>query len=39
MEDFDYDQDINRLKTEPDFNQSLTFYPMPDDISYYKLHR
>lgn len=39
LEDFDYDADIDKLKGDTSFNQSLTFYPMPDDISHYKLHR
>lgn len=39
LEDFDYDADIEKLKQDPEFNQSLIFYPMPDDISHYKLHR
>ncbi|KAL4221926.1 hypothetical protein ACF0H5_017978 [Mactra antiquata] len=39
MEDFDYDSDIQKLKEKSEFNQSLTFFPMPDDFSHYKLHR
>jgi hypothetical protein len=39
LEDFEYDADIDRLKKDAEFNRSLTFYPMPDDISHYKLHR
>ncbi|XP_053397451.1 chondroitin sulfate synthase 2-like [Mercenaria mercenaria] len=39
LDNFDYDTDIEQLKTDPYFNQSLTFYPMPDDTSFYKLHR
>ncbi|KAH3714992.1 chondroitin sulfate glucuronyltransferase-like [Dreissena polymorpha] len=39
LEDFDYDADIDRLRDDPAFNASLTFYPMPDDIAHYKLHR
>lgn len=37
--DFDYDADIKQLKLDIAFNSSLTFFPMPDDISHYKLHR
>ena len=39
LEDFEFDDDIGSLRTDPAFNESLVFYPMPDDISHYKLHR
>ncbi|WAQ93498.1 CHSS2-like protein [Mya arenaria] len=39
LEDFDSDTDLDRLKLDSEFNMSLVFYPMPDDISHYKLHR
>ena len=39
LEDFDFDDDISTLRMDSTFNESLIFYPMPDDISHYKLHR
>lgn len=39
LEDFDYDDDIDGLRMDASFNESLIFFPMPDDISHYKLHR
>ena len=39
LENFDFDMDIMHLKSDRYFNQSLTFYSMLDDVSFYKLHR
>ncbi|KAK3608003.1 hypothetical protein CHS0354_009938 [Potamilus streckersoni] len=39
LDDFEYDDDIIKLREDPDFNNSLSLYPLPDDISQYKLHR
>ncbi|KAL3832167.1 hypothetical protein ACJMK2_023831 [Sinanodonta woodiana] len=39
LDDFEYDDDIIRLREDPYFNSSLSLYPLPDDISQYKLHR
>lgn len=37
--DFDFDDDIPILRNDARFNTSLSVYPMPDDISHYKIHR
>lgn len=39
LQSFDYDQDIERLSIDTDFNEALSFYPVPDDRSFYKLNR
>ncbi|XP_060565035.1 chondroitin sulfate glucuronyltransferase-like [Ruditapes philippinarum] len=39
LDNFDFDLDILHLKSDHSFNQSLTFYPMLDDVSFYKIHR
>lgn len=38
LAEFDYDADIDNLAKDKDFNQAVTLYPMPSDISHYKLH-
>ncbi|ESP02248.1 hypothetical protein LOTGIDRAFT_138772 [Lottia gigantea] len=37
--DFDFDDEIAKLKIKEEFNNSITVFPMPDDINHYKLHR
>ncbi|KAK3109040.1 hypothetical protein FSP39_021723 [Pinctada imbricata] len=39
LNDFDYDDDIEILRRDPKFNSSVSVYPMPDDLSHYKIHR
>jgi hypothetical protein len=35
----DFDDDIETLRNDASFNGSFSIYPMPDDISLYKIHR
>lgn len=39
VEDFDYDDDIATLREDWRFNSSFSVYPMPDDLSLFKVHR
>ncbi|BFY97631.1 hypothetical protein BsWGS_00671 [Bradybaena similaris] len=39
VKDFNFDKDIGALKVQTAFNKSLSVFPMPDDVSHYKLHR
>uniref|UniRef100_A0A0B6ZGM6 Hexosyltransferase n=1 Tax=Arion vulgaris TaxID=1028688 RepID=A0A0B6ZGM6_9EUPU len=39
VKDFDFGRDIETYKVQDDFNKSLSVFPMPDEISHYKLHR
>ena len=39
VEDFDYDDDIASLREDWRFNSSFSVYPMPDDLSLFKVHR
>ena len=39
VDDFDFDDDIETLRNDASFNGSFSIYPMPDDISLYKIHR
>lgn len=36
---FDYDKDIVALREQLDFNKSFSVFPMPNEITHYKLHR
>ncbi|XP_050418344.1 chondroitin sulfate synthase 2 [Patella vulgata] len=39
VSDFDFDDEIPKLKQKEVFNASISVFPMPDDINHYKLHR
>ncbi|XP_062616412.1 chondroitin sulfate glucuronyltransferase-like [Saccostrea cucullata] len=39
VDDFDYDDDITKLREDWRFNSSFSIYPMPDDLSHFKVHR
>ncbi|RUS82928.1 hypothetical protein EGW08_009312, partial [Elysia chlorotica] len=39
LTDFDYDRDILALREQIDFNKSFSVFPMPNEITHYKLHR
>lgn len=39
VDDFEFDDDITSLRNDAMFNSSFSIYPMPDDISLYKIHR
>ncbi|XP_059159159.1 chondroitin sulfate synthase 2-like [Physella acuta] len=39
VKDFNFNKNIDSMKDQPDFNKSLSIYPIPDDITHYKLHR
>ncbi|KAH9518486.1 hypothetical protein Btru_016922 [Bulinus truncatus] len=39
VKNFNFNNDIRSLKSKQEFNNSLTVFPIPDNITYYKLHR
>ena len=39
VNDFDFDEDIDKLKVTEAFNKSITVFPIPDDTNVFKLHR